>query len=63
MTGQELREWRKKLGLSQAALARHLGVTRVTVTRWEIGLRPVPSFLGLAMRALEIDLREERDGG
>ena len=41
---QELRAWpgkvrrlRRSLGLSQQALADRLGVTRVTVTRWETG--------------------------
>ena len=41
---QELRAWpgkvrrlRRSLGLSEQALADRLGVTRVTVTRWETG--------------------------
>jgi len=60
MTGKELKEWRKQRGLSQAALAQKLGVFRETVARWEIGARPIPSFLPLAIRWLETELEEEK---
>jgi DNA-binding transcriptional regulator YiaG len=53
MTGQELKEWRRKWGLSQEGLANRLGVIKITVTRWEIGTRAIPSFLPLALEALE----------
>jgi transcriptional regulator with XRE-family HTH domain len=53
MTGKELQEWRRKLGLSQEALASALGVIRVSVSRWETGTRAIPSFLPLALEALE----------
>lgn len=53
MTGLELKEWRRKLGLTQEDLARRLGVIRLTVARWETGTRAIPSFLQLALEALE----------
>ena len=33
-----LREWRRKAKLSQGALGAKLGVTQVTVSRWETGI-------------------------
>jgi transcriptional regulator with XRE-family HTH domain len=53
MTGKELQEWRRKWGLSQETLASALGVIRVSVSRWETGTRAIPSFLPLALEALE----------
>jgi len=58
MTGKDLKAWRKRWGLSQAALAKRLGVIRLTVTRWESGARPVPSFLPLALKGLEAELQK-----
>ena len=37
-----MRRIRHGLQLTQAALARELGVTRVTVARWEIGVYAIP---------------------
>jgi transcriptional regulator with XRE-family HTH domain len=54
MTGKELQEWRRRMGLTQEGLAQQLGVIRLTVARWEIGTRAIPSFLPLALEALEI---------
>jgi len=34
-------------------LAEALGVIPLTVSRWERGVREIPSFLGLALEALE----------
>ncbi|MCS6290397.1 MAG: helix-turn-helix transcriptional regulator [Nitrospira sp.] len=42
MTPTDLKTLRSALGLSQQALADRLGVTRNTVTRWEMGLHPIP---------------------
>lgn len=41
MTPTQLKQLRATLGLSQQALAEKLGVTRNTVTRWEMGLYPI----------------------
>ncbi len=42
LTGDEVRRIRKRLRLTQADLARALGVTRVTVARWETGVYAIP---------------------
>jgi transcriptional regulator with XRE-family HTH domain len=49
MTPRELKEWREQNGLSQAKLAKALGVDVMTVSRWERGAREIPSFLHLAL--------------
>jgi transcriptional regulator with XRE-family HTH domain len=53
MTRDELRKWRDGNGYSQAKLAKALGVASMTVTRWEMGIRSIPPFLHLALKALE----------
>jgi transcriptional regulator with XRE-family HTH domain len=35
-------DWRNKLKLSQDGMAKHLGVARETVNRWEKGKSPIP---------------------
>jgi transcriptional regulator with XRE-family HTH domain len=35
MTGKEVQRLRKRLGLTQAELAQRMGVSRVSVARWE----------------------------
>ena len=55
----DLRTWRLLHGLSQRALAAELGVTMLTVQRWEAGTRSVPAFLYLALRELERQLTDE----
>jgi transcriptional regulator with XRE-family HTH domain len=57
MTGDELKALRIKLGLTQEELGERLGVTRVTVARWEIGLRKVPE---LAVRLVQYVAKEVR---
>lgn len=52
-----IREWRRRLGLTQEALAQALNVTFSTVSRWENG-HVVPSKL--AWRALQ-DLATEKN--
>ena len=48
--GDELKQLRTRLGMTQDELGQRLGVARVTVARWEIGLRRVPE---LAVRLLQ----------
>ena len=54
MTSEQLKEWRKQNAYSQTDLAKLLGVTNVCVSRWEIGMRNIPSFLHLALKWLEL---------
>lgn len=55
MISKELQKWRKRTGYSQGRLAKVLGVTPLTVSRWERGERKIPSFLHLALRCLELE--------
>ena len=41
MTPKQVKAIRKRLGLTRAAAARTLGVSWVTVYRWEEGLHPI----------------------
>ena len=52
MTGTELRRQRRRLGLSQAALAQRLGVTANTVARWERGERTIREPIARLVRLL-----------
>jgi DNA-binding transcriptional regulator YiaG len=52
MKATDLKKIRAKLGLSQTALAERLGVTRNTVTRWEMGLHPIPLMAIKLLRTL-----------
>jgi len=50
----ELTKWRKKNGYTQISLGKALGVSTITVYRWEKGMRAIPSFLHLALKYLEL---------
>lgn len=54
MSPDTLRNLRTLAGLSQSGLAAYLGVHRVTVTRWETGVVPIPQWVGLALQGLAI---------
>ena len=41
MTGQELKELRRQMGLTQKELAERIGVPWNTVARWEVGMRKI----------------------
>lgn len=55
MTSEQLKEWRNNNSYSQVELAKLLDVTNVCISRWEIGMRHIPSFLHLALKWLEIE--------
>jgi transcriptional regulator with XRE-family HTH domain len=63
MTGEDLKNWRKKCGVTQSELARRLGTYQETISRWERDKRGIPSHLFLALEALENRLRKEKDHG
>lgn len=51
MTPTDLRTARKTLGLTQKQLAEALGLTRISITRYEAG-RAIPLYIELAIREL-----------
>ena len=52
MNPAELVKWRAKNGYSQITLGKALGVSTITVYRWEKGMREIPPFLHLALKYL-----------
>ena len=52
LTGAELRFLRSEMGLTQEELAKKLGYTRVTVTRWERGDQTIDPKVRLIVRLL-----------
>ena len=52
LRGAEIRFLRKHCGWSQEELANRLGVTEVTVSRWETGATPIGSANQVALRYL-----------
>ena len=54
MKAKELKQWREANGYSQGRLAKALSVDVMTVSRWERGVRGIPSFLRLALSYLEL---------
>lgn len=53
ITASEVQARREALGLSQSALAHYLGVSQVTVSRWEAGTSRPPEGLDAELSALE----------
>jgi transcriptional regulator with XRE-family HTH domain len=53
-----VRDWRSARGVTQEQLAALLGVTRVTIWRWETQPRTCPPYLWRALRDLDRDLVE-----
>jgi transcriptional regulator with XRE-family HTH domain len=52
MNKDQFTNLRKQMGLTQAELARELGVSRAAVSRWESGKRKIDSILALALECL-----------
>jgi len=53
MTGNEIRIRRERLGLSQYQLAKALGYSNSTVSRWECGSRTPPPGMALLFNRIE----------
>lgn len=53
MTGDELKQIRASLGMTQEVFADLVRVARVTVARWETGLANIPSFVEWALNLLQ----------
>ncbi len=62
MTNTELKNWREREGYSQGRLAEALGIHVMTVSKWERGIRAIPPFLRLALRALELGGAKDKQG-
>jgi transcriptional regulator with XRE-family HTH domain len=48
-----LKKRRERLGVTQAQLAKELGVASNTVSRYETGSLPIPVHMNLVLEALE----------
>jgi DNA-binding transcriptional regulator YiaG len=57
-TAHKLRTARNFLGLSQFRLAVALGVSEQAVSSWERGRRPIPGWLPVALRGLNVPVEE-----
>lgn len=60
MDKEELKNWRKKLNLTQEQLAEKLKVAPNTVSRWELGTRKIPEFLELALITIENQTKDKK---
>jgi len=50
VSDREFKRMRKSIGYSQAKLAKEMGVTVRSITRWETGQFPIPKMAELALR-------------
>lgn len=57
----DLRSWRLNHDLTQAELARILGVSRQTLVRWEQARAAIPGPVGWALESVERHLVEQRE--
>jgi DNA-binding transcriptional regulator YiaG len=62
MTGSEVRAIRIRLKLTQQELADKVGVTRVTVARWESGLIGIRESAARLLKLLAKHAEGKRDG-
>lgn len=61
MHGQELKEWRLKLWLTQRQLAHFLGVSTDAIYRWESGSRPISPARESAFEKIEAKLKSRKN--
>ena len=54
MNGATLKAKRQSLGLSQESLAHELGVSVMTISRWERGVHRIPKAIGKALVAMKL---------
>jgi DNA-binding transcriptional regulator YiaG len=63
VTPEDVIAARRQLGLTQAELARVLGVALTTLQRWELGITTPPPYLRLALeRLLELQAADSAQG-
>jgi transcriptional regulator with XRE-family HTH domain len=59
MKPEEMKRRREALRLTQAQLARELGLDSITVSRYERGVHPIPKTVVLAFELVEMRNRKE----
>lgn len=59
MKPEEMKRRREALGLTQAQLARELGLDSITVSRYERGVHPIPKTVELAFELVELRATKE----
>ena len=59
MTKRQFRKLRNSIGLSQTKLAREMGVTLRTVSRWETGEFPIPRIAELALKTVVMEAKKK----
>lgn len=61
MTAKDLKAWRKRVGFTQADLAKALDISIRTVQEWETtrGKGKPPAYLKLALQKIECTLKKE----
>jgi transcriptional regulator with XRE-family HTH domain len=60
MNGADIRRARKRLNMTQAELAKALGMERNSITRMEIGNRPVMRTTELAVKYLLLTMKKTK---
>lgn len=60
MAPTKLKRIRKELGLTQAGLAKQLGVGQNAVARWETGARGISEPVARLVRRIRAEAREKR---
>jgi DNA-binding transcriptional regulator YiaG len=63
MDKDELKEWRQRNGYSQSDLAEALGISTLTVSRWERGAKNMPPYLHITLKCLKKKGGEVRKAG
>lgn len=57
MTGADLKSWRKRLYLTQAQAAKHIGCARTSIQNWEANPDAnVPRYIALAVAAVSLNI-------
>jgi predicted transcriptional regulator len=62
MTIRELKAARKRLGLSQEALANAIGMRKTSISRMEMGIQPILKTTELSIRYLLMMSKKPRRG-
>ena len=62
MTSTGVKRIRRELGLTQEALAKAVGVDRVTVARWETEVHAIPEPTARLLQRIAAEAREKRKG-